>query len=253
MGQVYQSPKYYEIAFSFRDIRAEVDLFEELIRQYSHIPVTRMLEIGCGPATHLPELARRSYAYIGLDISLAMLSYAQDRAQSVGATAVFVEADLRQFQLGEPVDFAFILLGSLFAQNTADLTAHFDAIGQALKPGGLYLLDWCINFTTQAGSQDSWTITQDSIVVTTTYEATLVNAVEQTIEESLTLTVEESGRQTLLRDVNIKREIYPQEFLLFLAQRPDFEFVGWWNNGDITQPLDGTRPINRPITVIRKV
>ncbi len=29
MSELYDHPKYYEIAFSFRDIPAEVDLFEE--------------------------------------------------------------------------------------------------------------------------------------------------------------------------------------------------------------------------------
>lgn len=43
----------------------------------------------------------------------------------------------------------------------------------------------------------------------------------------------------------MRREIYPQEFLLFLAQHPDFEFVGWWNNEDVTQPFDVTQAINR--------
>ena len=253
MGDLYQHPKYYEIPFSYRDIGAEVDVFDDLIRQYSRIPVTRMLEVGCGPATHLPELNRRGYAYVGLDLSPAMLAYARDRAQALQASAVFVEADMRNFCLPEPVDFALVLLGSLYVKSTADLTAHFDAIGQALKPGGLYLLDWCINFAPLAGRHDTWTLTQNGITVTITYRATGVNAVDQTIEENITLAVEESRRQMTLRDVTIRREIYPQEFLLFLAQRPDFEFIGWWNSWDVTQPLDGTQAIYRPITIVRKV
>jgi SAM-dependent methyltransferase len=146
VGEVYQHPKYYEIAFSFRDVGAEVAVFEDVIRQYSRIPVTRMLEVGCGPAPHLPELTRRGHAYVGLDLSQAMLAYAYDRAQALQVSATFIEADMRHFHLPEPVDFAFMLLGSLFVQSTADLTAHFDAMGQALKPGSLYLLDWCITF-----------------------------------------------------------------------------------------------------------
>ena len=252
MGHLYQYPKYYEIAFSFRDISAEVDVFDDLIRRYSRIPVSRMLEVGCGPAAHLSELTRRGYAYVGLDLSSAMLAYARDRAQSLQASATFVEADMLNFRLPQQVDFAFVLLDSLFVQNTTELTAHFDAMGQALKPGGLYLLDWCINFVTRAGRHDTWTLAQNGITVTTTYEANSFNVVDQTIEEIITLAVEDSNRQMTLRDVTIRRDIYPQEFLLFLAQRPDFEFIGWWNNWDVAQPLDGTRAINRPITIVRK-
>ena len=35
MPELYDSPEYYEIAFSFRDIPAEVDLFEECFKRFS--------------------------------------------------------------------------------------------------------------------------------------------------------------------------------------------------------------------------
>jgi hypothetical protein len=55
VSEVYHNPKYYELAFSFRDIPAEVDVFEALVKQYSRIPVSHVLELGCGPAPHLAE------------------------------------------------------------------------------------------------------------------------------------------------------------------------------------------------------
>jgi hypothetical protein len=45
----------------------------------------------------------------------------------------------------------------------------------------------------------------------------------------------EPSRQATLREVTVRREVYPQEFLLFLAQRPEFEFIGWWNHWDVTR------------------
>jgi hypothetical protein len=35
MNTVYDNPEYYEIAFSFRDIRAEVDVFERCIELFA--------------------------------------------------------------------------------------------------------------------------------------------------------------------------------------------------------------------------
>lgn len=101
------------------------------IHQYSQIPVTRMFEVGCGPASHLPELIRRGYGYVGLDLSPDMLAYARSRVQDLQASVLFVEADIRSFHLPEQVDFAFVLLDSLFVQNTAELTAHFDMMSGA--------------------------------------------------------------------------------------------------------------------------
>ena len=87
----------------------------------------------------------------------------------------------------------------------------------------------------------------------TTYQTTLINPVEQIFEESLVLEVEDEGVKKVFRETEMGRKIYPQEFLLFVAARSDFEFVGWWNNWDLTQPLGETQTISRPITILRRV
>ncbi|HEV8714306.1 MAG TPA: class I SAM-dependent methyltransferase [Candidatus Binatia bacterium] len=253
MSEVYHNPKYYELAFSFRDIPVEVDVFEALIKQSSRIPVSRVLELGCGPAPHLAELTRRGYTYVGLDLSRPMLAYAQQKADTVQASARFHVASMIDFRLDEPVDFAFILLGSLYARNTTELQSHFDAVGRALKHGGLYLLDWCVQFALPAERTESWEMSRENLTVKTTYRVRPINPVEQTVEEIITLEVDDADTQAVLRETVVRREIYPQEFLLLMASRTDFEFVGWWNHWDLTQPLDGTQPINRPIVVVRKV
>jgi SAM-dependent methyltransferase len=253
MGAVYQSPQYYEIAFSFRNIPAEVDVFEAVIKRYSRIPVSQVLELGCGPAPHLAELTRRGYTYVGLDLSRPMLAYAQQKADMLRASARFHLANMIDFRLDKPVDFACILLGSLYARNTTELLSHLDAVGRALKRGGLYLLDWCVHFAPPAERAASWEMVKDGTAVKTTYHLRPVNPVEQTVEEIITLTVEDSGAQAVLRETSIRREIYPQEFLLLIASRRDFEFVGWWNDWDLSQPLDGTHTIRRPIVVVRRV
>jgi len=253
MDSVYNNPKYYEIAFSFRDIATEVDVLEQVIKQYSHIPVATLLELGCGHAPYLAELARRNYQYVGLDLSSAMLEYAQSRAAAVSASARFELADMTDFRLVEQVDFAFVLLGSLRARNTAELVSHFDCVSRALKPGGLYFLDWCVAFAPSKDSVESWEMVQDQVKVKTTSQMRLVNPVEQIFEESLTLEVEDEGANKVFRETLMARQIYPQEFLLFVASRSDLEFVGWWNDWDLTQPLDGTQEIGRPITILRRV
>ena len=253
MNDVYANPKYHEIAFSYRDIPAEADLLEQVITQYSHIPVSTVLELGCGPAPHLAELARRGYQYTGLDLSPAMLEYAQSKADAVNASATFTLGDLTDFVLDEQVDFAFVLLGSLEARNTAELVSHFDSVSRALKPGGPYLLDWCVEFAPSKESTDSWEMVSGQITVKTTWQVNLVDPVEQIVEGSLTLEVDDEGAKKVFREAIVGRRIYPQEFLLFIAARSDFEFVGWWNNWDLTQPLGETQEVCRPIIILRRV
>ncbi len=254
MNEVYQHPKYYEIAFSYRDFVAEVAVFEQVIKQYSHIPVSTVLELGCGPAPHLAELTRRKYQYIGLDLSPAMLEYAQNKAQAINASARFELADMTDFELLEQVDFAFILLGSLAeVQHTAGLISHFNSVSRVLKPGGLYFLDWCVDFSPNTTGEDSWKMVRGQVEVRTIVRTTLVNPVEQVYEGSLTLEVDDAGEKKVFTATALDRRIYPQEFLLFVAARNDFEFVGWWNNWDLTQPLGQTQEITRPIIILRRV
>jgi 2-polyprenyl-3-methyl-5-hydroxy-6-metoxy-1,4-benzoquinol methylase len=72
---VYSKPLYYEIAFGFVDAVRQVDLFEEFIEKHSKIGVRRFLDIGCGPALQLREIAKRGYEVVGLDASHQMLDY----------------------------------------------------------------------------------------------------------------------------------------------------------------------------------
>jgi len=253
MNDVYGNPKYYEIAFSYRDIPAEADLLEDVIKLYSHIPVSAVLELGCGPAPHLAELARRGYQYTGLDLSPVMLEYAQSKADAVNASARFTLGDLTDFRLDEQVDFAMVLLGSLEARSTAELVSHFDSVSRALKPGGLYFLDWCVEFAPSKNRTDSWEMVSGQVTVKTTHQVNLIYPVEQIVEWSLVLEVEDGGAKKVFQEVSLSRQVYPQEFLLFIAARSDFEFVGWWNNWDLTQPLGGTYEVGRPITILRRV
>jgi SAM-dependent methyltransferase len=253
VAKPYENPRYYEIAFSFRDIPHEVDVFEEAISRYSKIPVRRVLELGCGNAPHIEELAARGYSYVGLDTSGEMLAYSREKAKRAGAVAEFLEVDMVGFSLEEPVDFAYNMLGSLYVGSAADLSAHFDAIARAVRVGGLYFLDWCVEFTPISKSSQTWHLEDDDTRVDTTYATELVDSVEQLFEETMTLEVDDGGKKKTLVGKTVRRAIYPQEFLFFLEGRPDFEFVGWWNNWDLSKPLDGTGQIDRPVIVTRRI
>ncbi|MDE0297943.1 MAG: hypothetical protein OXN17_04880 [Candidatus Poribacteria bacterium] len=50
---LYDYLAYYELAFSFRDIPREVTCFKQLFTKYAKLPVTRVLELACGPSQYL--------------------------------------------------------------------------------------------------------------------------------------------------------------------------------------------------------
>ena len=255
MKSVYDEPGYYEIAFSYRDIGAEVDIFELCFQRYAGRPVKNVLELGSGNSPHLEELLNRGYTYTGLDRSQAMLEYSARKASALAGEATFVHADMLDFSLDQTFDFAYIMLGSLSAGNTQDLISHLRSVAAALSRGGLYLLDWCVHFAPFSDRTESWTMEQAGIEVTTRWSERLVDVVEQLVEETLTLRVVEDGAVHHLSQTAVNRVIFPQEFLLLTEHTGDFEFVGWWNNWDLDKPLaevQDPKGISRPIILLRR-
>lgn len=254
-SELYQNPKYYEIAFSFRDIPTEVDVFEECFKRFSYIPVKSVLELGCGNSPHMEELIKRGYRYNGLDLSKTMLEYSREKSINIGAEVNLIHADMNDFSLEATVDFVYILLGSLHVKSTSELIMHFNSIAQVLKKGGLYLLDWCIHFDPPwaLASGGSWEMEHEGINVKTTVSWKLINRVDQTYEEKIVQEVDDHGKKLGIVDKDIKRAIFPQEFLCFIKTLEHFEFVGWWNNWDISQPLEQAEKIDRPIALVRRI
>mgnify|MGYP001066855677 FL=1 len=251
MNSLYANPKYYEIAFSYRDIPQEVRTMQEIIRRFSLVPVKSVLEFGCGNSPHMEELMNHGYSYVGLDLSREMLNYSQSKAKKLGGHAKFVWADMVDFELEQPVDFAYTMLGSLYVKNTKQLLSHFECAHANLMPGGLYLLDWCVDFTCLADTQDAWLVEQDDIAIYVRYHTRSLNFIEQTVDETIELTIDDNGTTRRLTHNNIRRAIYPQEFLL-ISHKVGFEFIGWWNNWDLTAPLTGKETeVNRAIAVLR--
>ncbi len=254
MGILYQHPRYYEIAFGFRDIRKEVDVIESLISEHSHLPVRHILEVACGNAPYLGELARRGYRYTGLDLSQEMLDYTQAKADGLRGDITLLRADMTDFKLDCPADFACLLLGSTYLSSSAQLCAHLDTMANALQPGGLYLLEWCVQFDPVTNLKDSWTMEQDGIRINIHYSTCLLNRLEQTYQENIIMSIDDHGQQKTLREQAVKLAIYPQEFLLRVTAHPHFEFVGWWNDWELAEPLNGTElQINRPIIVAKRI
>ncbi len=254
MTELYENPKYYEIAFAWRDIISETDLFEKCIEKYSDIPVNSVLEICCGNSPHMEELVRRGYRYTGLDLSRAMLDYSTERATRNGIEAKFIHANMVDFEISIKYDFAFIMLGSFFATSTVEVYSHFKSVARTLKKGGLYLLDWCVQFEPpwQTKGASSWDMERDGIRVKTTVEWVPIKLARQTFRETIILDVEENGRKFEIKGTNVHRAIYPQEFLRMMESSPDFEFVGWWNNWNLEQSLDFVDRISRPIILIKR-
>ena len=110
-SQIYNQTKYYEIAFSFINQTNQADLFEKFIKKFSKVKVKSVLDIACGTALQLEEIAKRGYKTIGLDANSKMLDYLKSKALKKNLEIETVKANMNNFKLKQKIDFAYIMMG----------------------------------------------------------------------------------------------------------------------------------------------
>jgi len=247
--KIYNKPFYYEIAFSFIDIKKQIDLFEKFIKKYSKVKVKRVLDIACGPSLQLRELARREYKGIGLDSNSKMLSYLKEKAKEEELVIDTEKADMKHFNLRNKVDFAFIMMGSFKFRSNDELLNNLDSVANSLKKGGLYLienleLNWP-NFKPQ-----TWIIERNGVKIKTVYKTILQNTLSQTFKEEMSLQVNDQGVKRIFKESEIIKYVCPQEFLLLLNFNKKFEFVGWFERSRVRRLKNASA---NNIVILRKI
>jgi SAM-dependent methyltransferase len=253
---IYEHPLYYEIAFSFFDVKEQIDAFEAIIKKFSKIKVKRFLDVACGPSLQLRELARRGYESVGLDLAPEMLTYLSDRAKEEHLRIETVQADMCAFRLGSRVDFAFVMMGSLVTDSDEKLLSHLNSVAGTLRSGGLYFIqnknvDW-----TRSGEQ-KWTMEREGITVNTTFNTHWKDVVNQIYTEKLVLDVDDHGKSSRLESEEDLKFVFPQEFKTLIALNNKFEFLGWWEGTESTwfldKPLEKVKtPTNINMALLRK-
>jgi SAM-dependent methyltransferase len=251
---IYDYPLYYEAAFSFRDVARETAFLKICMDRFSDVGVRRVFEIACGHAPHAEELAALGYSYIGLDNNSRMLAYASERLRHLQPPPEFIEGDMVSFDCHREVEFAYVMLGSLYLNSLEEMTSHFNSMAACLKPGGLYFLDWCIQFTDPLKSctVNEVEIEQNGIRTRSRFDIRLIDSAAQMYEEVWTMKVDDHGKEKDFKVTECNRAIFPQEFRLFIQDRPDFEMIGWWCDWDLSRPVEGQSEVDRPFVLLRR-
>jgi SAM-dependent methyltransferase len=249
---IYKNPRYYEIAFSFRNIPQEVNFFEKAIKKFSKIKVKKVLELASGTSPYLEEWHKRGYKYLGLDLNQEMLAFAKSRAKEKKINATFFRENMNKFSIRNlKVDLVYLLLGSFYVKSNDEFFEHLDCVSKVLNPGGLYILEGAVWFNIFGNNKQIWTISKEGVRVKTTFEAKVINPLNQTFQEVLNLEVWDNGVKKLIRGGEIRKFFFPQEFLTLIKCHKKFEFLGWFENFDLTKTVSN-QPLNRNLVILRK-
>ncbi len=230
-SQIYNQAKYYEIAFSFINSEKQADLFEKFIKKFSKVKVESVLDIACGTALQLEEMAKRGYKAIGLDASAKMLDYLKSKFSKEGLKIETVRADMNNFKLKQKVDFVYIMMGSIiYTKNNNLFLSRLDSVADCLNSGGLYLIEnLAMNWSDPKFlKSQSWTIRQGGIRVKTTYQILPKDPLRQIVTQTLKMEVNDKGKKMKFIDKNDLNIIFPEEFKLLVEKNGKFEFIGFF-------------------------
>jgi len=250
----YRTPRYYEIAFD-QNRKVEVDFLEECFRRYARAAVRRVLDIACGTGPHLLRLAERGYEVSGLDLSPENITYLRHRAAAKGLTVELRVGDMTRFALPAPVDAAICMQDSQgHLLTNPEIIAHLRAVGNALRPGGLYIFDrYIASSWTNPARRWCWTRRRGNVTVRTMFAALeRVNPVSQIFREEMEFEVMENGTRKVYRQRHLSRMVFPQELRTLVELAGGFEFVEWFYGFKLRQRLDRARHPLIMITVLRK-
>lgn len=101
-----------------------------------------VLDLGCGTGSLTLALAQLGYDMIGADISPEMLTVALDRAYDAEKSILYLNQDMRSFELYGTVDGIVCALDGInYLQSREDVIKCFKLVRNYLNPGALFMFD----------------------------------------------------------------------------------------------------------------
>jgi SAM-dependent methyltransferase len=256
---LYRQPELYDIAFGFRDVPAECDGIVALAARHGATRPKAFLELACGPAHHLRELASRGMQSIGVDINPLMLRYARELCRRDNVAVEFVRADMRTFHVPQRVDVALCLFDSFaLCISDRDAVLTLQAAHRALKRGGVLLLEFShpADFfgSGRSRTMDRWTERNQQLSVKTHVSFSRFDAIAETFVADLVLqaTDRKTGKRARRVVMRWLQRMWFRSAVEFVALASGcFDIAGWYGDLDPAVPLSSHAKSWRMVAVLR--
>lgn len=138
---------YHALAVSYDrltndvDYQKTVEFYNQILKREGVCPRTAV-DLACGTGSVALLLAQGGMNVTAVDISVEMLTVAQQKASCLSNPPVFVCQPLQELYLPRGVDLAVCALDSLdYITNPADCQKAIQRIYKALNPGGIFIFD----------------------------------------------------------------------------------------------------------------
>jgi hypothetical protein len=219
------------------------------------------MELACGPAFHVREMARRGIISHGVDLSLEMVAHAGQQLKNLNLTGQVFHGDMRSFVAPQTYDVVYILLVS-FAHllSNQDILDNLTCAANMLNPGGIYIIstahprDFYGDKPVSDNVETSWTSERDGITVTTDWggSSQQYDPLTEIDEVTISYTVTENGKTSRYDCPEKLRRLSFQTLTALLRLNGRFAIANLLGDFDSSIPLTSDEESVRMIVVARK-
>ncbi len=222
---------YDDIAYSFRNIKKEVDFLEKIFKKYSDVKVKKILDVGCGTGEHAIELVKRGYKVCAIDIDKDAIKYLSSKFRHKNLETKVLDAT-KIDRLNKKFDAA-ISLGFVFSYlvNFEKQLEHLVKISKILKKGSIYVLELptAKGFLIKSTLLDEWEEEKNGIKVKVEYKTRKINWLNFIVESDYIL----KANSKTFRRKEIFRILSLEEIKAITAATKKFKiikFIGSFKN-----------------------
>lgn len=140
MNQYTILAEFYDRLNSEVDYKNWVLFLHGIIDKYESVKSNLVLDLACGSGNMTIEMAKLGYDMIGVDLSVDMLMEA--RSKSAGFDILYLNQDMRDFELYGTVDVVICCLDSInYLLTSNDIRKCFSLVYNYLNPAGIFIFD----------------------------------------------------------------------------------------------------------------
>lgn len=254
----YSYPFIYDIAFRWRDYENACDFLTQAAAEAGLTKIDSMLELGCGPGQYCREFSRRGAVGVGLDLQPEMITYGNQLETQSPTGCVFLEGDMRMFELEEPVDLAVCMMDTICLMLTnEDMIQHLREVHRAVKPGGVYILEMGHPrdvFNAGESQRAEWEMEAEGLSVKVQWNTeSSFDPLTQVATGVTRYTVTGPNLSEVLESPVQERAIGWGLFQALVAAAGGWEIAGAYGTISTSQPFDNSKDSWRMIPVLRRL